>query len=94
MSVADGISYCDSLVLGGYADWRLPKAIELLSIVDPGRFNPAIDPSAFPGTPSGSFWTSTPYAWGSDIWWVVVSFYDGASPPNSGSGSFWARCVR
>jgi hypothetical protein len=27
-------SYCQSLTLGGHADWRLPSIIELLSIVD------------------------------------------------------------
>lgn len=53
--------------------WRLPNVKELASIVDSSRFNPAIDPTAFPATPGSWFWSSTPYvgnasgAWGIDF---------------------------
>lgn len=36
--------------------FRLPTENELYSLVDPTRTMPAIDPTAFPGTPSAPFW--------------------------------------
>lgn len=44
--------------------WRVPNAKELTSIVDRSRFNPSIDVAAFPDTPPGWFWSSTPYQGG------------------------------
>lgn len=55
--------------------WRLPTRRELLSIVHRGLANPAIDPSYFPGTLSGSsdvYWSSDNYAPGvADSAWGV-----------------------
>lgn len=53
------LSYCEGLTWGGYDDWRLPDIKELHSIVDNRRAQPAIDTAAFPGLPSGGFWSST-----------------------------------
>lgn len=47
-------AYCAALG-GGF---RVPTANELLTLVDPTRAEPAIDTSAFPGTPSAEFATS------------------------------------
>ena len=89
-----GVGYCDGLNLGGYSDWRLPKLIELLSIADFTRSGPAIDTtSAFPGTPSDRFWTSTPYV-GKPGWVWHVDFGDGWSSGFDMGYSAWARCVR
>ncbi|MBI5546717.1 MAG: DUF1566 domain-containing protein [Deltaproteobacteria bacterium] len=85
-------AYCDSLDLGGHTDWSLPTRIELLSIVDSSRYSPAIDPSAFPGTPD-YFWASTPSAKSSENAWMV-SFDNGDSSGYRASNSINVRCVR
>ncbi|HNT35643.1 MAG TPA: DUF1566 domain-containing protein, partial [bacterium] len=41
---SDAITACENLVYAGYSDWRLPTVQELSTLVDAGRFNPAIDP--------------------------------------------------
>ena len=69
----DAGSYCNGLTYAGYGDWRLPTPQELLTIVDNSRYNPAIDTTYFPDTPSENFWSSstwvkeTDYAWGVDF---------------------------
>lgn len=61
------LQYCESLESAGHTDWRLPNVIELQSIVDYERFDPAIDP-VFSADMTW-YWTSssdvsTPvYAW-------------------------------
>ncbi|MFN9489415.1 MAG: DUF1566 domain-containing protein [Betaproteobacteria bacterium] len=53
-----GLSHCAALRLGGHADWRLPDAKELHSIVDYGRI-PAIDPVFRLVDPTAYVWAST-----------------------------------
>jgi hypothetical protein len=45
-SLAGAKQGCDRLTLAGYDDWRLPSRIELVSILDLGRIQPAIGPRA------------------------------------------------
>jgi serine/threonine protein kinase len=45
--------------LCGADDWRLPSREALRSIVDYGRYNPAIDTKYFPNTPSKWFWSAS-----------------------------------
>lgn len=61
----------------GHADWRLPNIKELDSIVETQCFEPSINLTVFPATPSDRFWSSTlstsqerGYAW-------FVRFNDG-----------------
>lgn len=81
-------AYCSGI-------WRLPTARELASIVDDSRINsngnPAVDPTAFPSTPSSWFWSSTASADGNAIW--AVHFATG-EVVSWGSGAFNVRCVR
>lgn len=51
--------------------WRLPNVKELASIADRSRMNPAIDPTAFPSTSSGWYWSSSPMVGDSRYAWVV-----------------------
>jgi hypothetical protein len=71
-----GEAYCAGLSSGGLA-WRVPTTKELETIVDPTLGAPAIDPTAFPGTPLSYFWTSTPYEPQSGDAWLVY-FSDGS----------------
>jgi len=51
---------CSSKTTGGLSGWRRPTLLELVSIVDLGVRDPAIDLVSFPGTLSGFFSSSTP----------------------------------
>jgi len=61
--------------LCGVKDWRLPTRKELLSIVDNGRFNPAIDIRYFPNTPAEYFWTSSSFTENGAAAWEVYFKY-------------------
>jgi hypothetical protein len=86
-------AYCPTLALAGHADWRLPKRIELVSLVDFGRSSPAINTTYFPGTPSDWFWTSSTSA-GSSSLAAYVDFGDGSIKDDVWSDTNYVRCVR
>jgi len=58
-------------------DWRLPNVRELQSLVDYGRYSPAL-PSGHPftGVQSSLYWSSTSFAPNTSYAWLV-SLYDG-----------------
>ena len=93
----DAINYCENtLILGGYSDWRLPNANELLSIADYSRSEPAINNSVFVNTSStfsNYYWSSTTYANGTDSAWYVYFNY-GSSNYYYKTGNYYVRCVR
>lgn len=66
----------------GHSDWRLPNKNELASLVEQRCVSPAINSEIFPSTPTGSFWSSSPYAYGSNGAWLVGfgngNVYDGS----------------
>lgn len=79
MTWSNAVAYCRGLTYGGFSDWRLPNRRELLSLLDDGRFNPALCNTAgtgqwtekdpFAGVESDYYWSSstiadtTGYAW-------------------------------
>jgi hypothetical protein len=90
----DALRFCNELNWAARGDWRLPDFHELGSIVDRGIFNPSIDPAAFPGTPVGDFWTSSPCAGIATSSWMVY-FGNGSVASDYPWGSqFSVRCVR
>lgn len=86
------ISYCASLSVRG-SGWRLPKASELQTLVDPLEFSPAIDPVAFPNTPPRGFWAANHYP-GTDTLFYFVDFEYGFRDGHPGREMYLARCVR
>lgn len=58
-SWTDAVIYCSSESTGGHNDWRVPSMIELASLLDLGRSNPAINPVYFPDTPPTHFWSAS-----------------------------------
>ena len=89
---SEALIYCDELTLGEKSDWRLPNINELKSIIDRGRYRPAIN-SIFINVTSDFYWSSTTVA--SDSRYArLVNF--------SGGNDFWyaktdenvVRCVR
>ena len=89
MTFADGQTYCAGLG-GGF---RLPTEKELLTLVDPVRFSPAIDQTTFPGTPSDWFWSSTGIqpAGTSNY---IVNFNEGRTGTTGLTGAYNVRCVK
>jgi hypothetical protein len=89
----DAVAYCTDLFLGGFADWRLPSRIELVSLVDFTRL-PSIDQEAFPSTANDYFWSNSPTSGRKDFYF---SLYFGAGLTAfgiPGSASAHVRCVR
>jgi len=91
-SWADAITYCESLNLGGYTDWRLPNYSELYSLADKNRYSPAIS-NIFVFKDSAGYWNSTTNA-GNDATALVIDFDDGDDYSSPKSNSRNVRCVR
>lgn len=89
----DAAGYCATLELGGYDDFRLPTRVELFSLVDFTRHDPAIDTDAFPSTPAAAFWTASVVA-GEASSSFGVSFALGVIDVYPQTSTLEVRCVR
>lgn len=60
---AAGIAYANGLNFAGFTDWRLPNALELISLFDfELPMAPLIDATHFPHTANNHYWSSTTIA--------------------------------
>lgn len=87
----DATNYCASLALPG-TGWRLPSINELQTLVD-DSVNPAIDKTAFPGTPSEYFWSSSAVIDDATRAWTAF-FTNGSTYSFAKSAAKNVRCVR
>ena len=80
MAWTTAIAYCEALDYGGQTDWRLPNAKELYSLIDLGRYNPALPVGhPFTGVQMGGYYGSsstcadnTAYVWCVDFYALGV----------------------
>lgn len=92
-SQVQAIAYCSGLSLGGHSDWRLPSRMNLITIVNYGSYNPAINQIYFPSTQSYDYWSSTASAVSTTYAWYVY-FGDGNVVDTVPVFNDYARCVR
>jgi hypothetical protein len=71
MTVENATTYCDTLKLAGYTDWRLPSPFEAYSILNHQRSNPAIDITQFANTGAEYWWTNTAQSTDASKIWVT-----------------------
>ena len=85
------VDYCNGLDFAGRSDWRLPARFELDSIVDYGRFYPAINPVFC--SQSSFYWSAMPYA-GDPVYAWGIYFNDGGDHWLDKINKYYVRCVR
>jgi len=90
-------SYCSNLSIAGFR-WRVPKPHELRTLVDYGVYDPAIDVSVFPDTPSDWFWASrhshfNEVTSGEESSWII-SFFDGFVEYTGRYNYYSVRCIK
>ena len=82
----------------GFSDWRLPNSKEFRSIVEQRNWQPAINTTVFPNTPTGPhpqfiFWSASPYVPDASLAWSV-NFYSGDVVALDKDNTYAVRLVR
>ena len=87
--------YCGLTDGSAAGDWRLPTRKELDSLIDLGRYNPALPPDCplAATTVASYYWSATTYASNPDYAWYVY-FHYGYDYSNNKSSSLYVRAVR
>jgi hypothetical protein len=93
MTWENALTLCADLNFAGYDDWRLSTRTELVSIVDYGTYEPAINTTYFPNTMSEHYWTSTKHPSIEKRAWFVY-FYNGYVNVNNKASLYYVRPVR
>ncbi len=100
MTYENSVTYCSSLSLGGYYDWRLPTNHELFTLNKYDVSNPAINTAYFTLTSAEYWWTSdVKIDEASRIWAVNAGGGTGPHPKTEtisagGTKHFHVRAVR
>lgn len=58
MTIENATTYCSTLSLGGYSNWRLPSAHEAFSILNHQNNNPALNTTVFTTSTAEYWWSS------------------------------------
>lgn len=85
-------NYCEELVIGNYADWRVPSLDELFTITDHTTYNPSIQ-NGFLYSIASSYWSSSRYSLDQSLL-VGINFYDGSDGISYETTPRYVRCVR
>ncbi len=85
---------CGSLSLAGYSDWRLPSKKELITIVNYGTYDPAIDNTYFLNINASLHWSSTTYDATNPSGAWNVNFNDGSVYNYDQPLNLYVLCVR
>jgi len=88
----DAVEYCHALELNDLSTWRLPTFKELLSIVDYGRVDPAINP-VFSYVLDNTYWTSTDFSATRSRAWTI-DFRTGKTYYSYKTTNHAVRCVK
>lgn len=93
----EAVQYCRDLGLAafeGHFGWRLPTPMELITLIDYGTADPAVDRTFFGTCKSGTYWTNTPSPETPDTEaWVVSFLYGGSNAYGDKGRKFYVRCV-
>ncbi|MBU1669175.1 DUF1566 domain-containing protein [bacterium] len=84
--------YCSNLTLQDKSEWRLPTIVELRSIVDRNRSNPAIN-QVFENGVNGFFWSTTLYKADNTKVWSIL-FTDGNDYQAIKTDKGYVRCIK
>jgi hypothetical protein len=79
---------------GGFSDWRMPSRKELKTIVDYGRYNPAINAGYFANTAASNYWCSTTNVSNTGYAWSMNFYYGEDNYGYAKGDNFYVRAVR